>query len=152
MSEFLGATRPPPAQLSRQAALCSAYARGRDQRFRRVQNPTVARLRVTPATRSKRKRLRKPTISWAFMLFQRTPTGLSTGLSGLFIGTYSTRAYAAYAGWRDLDRPLRCTFAAEAGAIIALHRAALRTPYAAALLNPPARFAVSVTPDAPPPL
>src|SRR5664280_3916902 len=48
---------------------------------------------------------RKPTKSWAFVLFQRTPTALSTGLSGLFIGTYSTSAYAAYAGWRDASGP-----------------------------------------------
>ncbi|MHB8293441.1 MAG: MBL fold metallo-hydrolase [Acidimicrobiales bacterium] len=38
-------------------------------------------------------------------LSQRTSTGLSTGLSGLFIGTYSILAYAAYAGWRDASGP-----------------------------------------------
>jgi hypothetical protein len=58
-----------------------------------------------PATNGFSESSRKPTISWAFVLFQRISTGLSTGLSGLFIGTYSALAYAAYAGWRDASGP-----------------------------------------------
>ena len=57
---------------------------------------------------------RKPTRWWAFVLFQRKSTVLSTGLSGLFIGTYSTLAYAAYAHVRGASglhaAPLRKRF------------------------------------------
>ena len=42
-----------------------------------------------PATNGFSESSRKPTISWAFVLSGGIPTGLSTGLSGLFIGTYS---------------------------------------------------------------
>jgi hypothetical protein len=64
-----------------------------------------SRTDVAPATKGNMEYRRKPTVSWAFVLFQRTPTALSTGLSGLFLGTYSTSAYAAYAGWRDASGP-----------------------------------------------
>lgn len=59
----------------------------------------------TPATNGFSESSRKLTISWAFVLFRCISTGLSTGLSGLFIGTYSPLAYAAYAGWRDASGP-----------------------------------------------
>lgn len=35
-------------------------------------------------------------------------------LWGLFMGTYSAFAYAAYARWRGRERPVRCGFAAKA--------------------------------------
>jgi hypothetical protein len=41
-------------------------------------------------------------------------SALSTGFSGLFLGTFSPLAYAAYAPWRNLARPVRCAFVAEA--------------------------------------
>jgi hypothetical protein len=34
-------------------------------------------------------------------------------LWGQFVGTYSALAYAAYAGWRGRERPVRCGFATE---------------------------------------
>jgi hypothetical protein len=34
-------------------------------------------------------------------------------LWGQFMGAYSALAYAAYAGWRTRERPVRCGFAAE---------------------------------------
>ena len=34
-------------------------------------------------------------------------------LWGQFVGTYSALAYAAYAGWRGRERPVRCGFAVE---------------------------------------
>jgi hypothetical protein len=83
--------------------------------------------RVAPATNGFSESSRKPTISWAFVLFRRTSRGLSTGLSGLFIGTDSPLAYAAYArvrgprglhaapfrrgsepGWRCIGQPYAC--------------------------------------------
>ncbi len=36
-------------------------------------------------------------------------------LWGQFVGTYSALAYAAYAGWRERERPVRCGFAFEVG-------------------------------------
>jgi hypothetical protein len=65
----------------------------------------VERSRIAPATKGNMEYRRKPTISWAFVLFQPISTGLSTGLSGLFIGTYSTLAYAAYARVRGASGP-----------------------------------------------
>jgi hypothetical protein len=70
-----------------------------------ARNTEVASSPVSPATNGFSESSRKPTISWAFVLFQRISTGLSTGLSGLFIGTYSALAYAAYAGWRYASGP-----------------------------------------------
>ena len=49
-------------------------------------------------------------------------------LWGQFVGTYSALAYAAYAGWRERERPVRCGFAAEAGVGGALHGHALCMP------------------------
>jgi hypothetical protein len=71
---------------------------------RRAHNPKVVGSNPTPATKGFSESSRKPTISWAFVLFQRTSTGLFTGLSGLFIGTYSPLAYTAYARVRGGSR------------------------------------------------
>ena len=49
-------------------------------------------------------------------------------LWGQFVGTYSALAYAACAGWRGRERPVRCGFAAEAGSGGAVHRHALCMP------------------------
>ena len=47
---------------------------------------------------------------------------------GQFVGTYSALAYAAQAGWRERERPVRCGFAFEVGWGGALHRHALCMP------------------------
>ena len=49
-------------------------------------------------------------------------------LWGQFVGTYSALAYAAYAGWRERERPVRCGCAAEVRVGGALHRHALCMP------------------------
>src|ERR1017187_9423720 len=58
--------------------------------IRTTRNGGVATSPVSPPPRENMKYRRKPPMSWAFVLFQGAPTGLSTGLSGLFVGTYST--------------------------------------------------------------
>jgi hypothetical protein len=107
---------------------------------RPAHNPKVEGSNPSPATNGFSESSRKPTISWAFVLFRRTSTGLSTSLSGLFIGTYSTPAYAAYARVRGPSGPYAAPFVAEAQAEEAMHRAALCMPYACALLNLLAAF------------
>ena len=47
---------------------------------------------------------------------------------GQFVGTYSALAYAACAGWREGERPVRCGFAFEVGVGSALHRHAQCVP------------------------
>ena len=49
-------------------------------------------------------------------------------LWGLFVGSYSALAYAAYARWRGRGRPARCGFAVKVGSGEALHRHALCMP------------------------
>ncbi len=38
-------------------------------------------------------------------------------LWGQFVGTYSVLAYAAYEGWRERERSVRCDFAFEVGVV-----------------------------------
>ena len=101
----------------------------------RSHNPKVGGSNPPPATKGFSESSRKPTISWAFVLFQCMSTGLSTGLSGLFIGTYSTFAYAAYAGWRDASGPHAAPSRRRLGPEWRCMGQALCMPYAGALLN-----------------
>jgi len=48
----------------------------------RAHNPKVGGSNPPPATNGFSESTRKPTISWAFVLFRRTSTGVSTGLIG----------------------------------------------------------------------
>ena len=56
---------------------------------------------------------------------------------GQFVGTYSVPAYAAYAGWRERKRPLRCGFATEARVGRSVAWACTGHAYAVALLSAP---------------
>ncbi len=54
---------------------------------------------------------------------------------GQFVGTYSALAYAAYAGRRRRERPVRCAFAPEASVGRTVAWACPVHAYALALLN-----------------
>lgn len=102
-------------------------------RRNRSHNPKVVGSNPTPATKGNMKYRRKPTSSWAFVLFQPVSTGLSTGLSGLFIGTYSTLAYAAYARVRGASgrhaAPLRQRFGPAWACIGQPYACPMQLPY-----------------------
>ena len=119
-------TGKEPQRSERARALAAAYARPGHRHQRRSTRPKATPRPYAPATNGFSESSRKPTISWAFVLFQRIATGLSTGLSGLFIGTYSALAYAAYAGWRDASGPHAAPLRRRVGTV----RRCIGQPYA----------------------
>ena len=92
----------------------------------------VAGSNPAPATRSGRFSRSPAYAHCVDQRFRDRQWTLSAGLSGVFLGTYSSLAYAAHARWRYLEWPAPCAFAAEAWCEAAPHRAALCMPYAAA--------------------
>jgi hypothetical protein len=72
------------------------------------------------STKSWNRTLPPPPSTGVFRAFLRTHRPLTSMfgrwllcLWGQFVGTYSALAYAAYAGWRERERPVRCGFATE---------------------------------------
>lgn len=56
-------------------------------------------------------------------------------LWGQFVGTYSALAYAAYAGWRGRERPIRCGFVMEVWVGRSVAQACPVRAYAVALIK-----------------